>query len=204
MLRVRQFSTLRAVLLTYTNHYDTIKIMKTRTLIALAAGLIGCAGTANAALTFTWRIAGDGQYGTSIATVGGQLTLNDTGTQATSLTVEFAEGGDIQLPPAGTNFVIDANTNSFTVSDNTITDASFGSNINGNPNYSLSFGYYGNYNSYNTSLYDYSKQSFVYFETVDNRTGLSGVNFTSAVPEPSALALLGLGTVGFIARRRRN
>jgi len=172
--------------------------------VAMAAGIIGFAGTANAALTFTWRIAGDGQNGTIAATVGGQLTLDDTGTQATSLTVEFAEGEDIYLPSAGFNFVTDANTNSFTVIDNTITEASFSSNISGNPSYNLSFGYFGNYNSYNTSLYDYSKQSFVYFETVDNSTGLSGLTFTSAVPEPSALALLGLGTVGFIARRRRN
>jgi hypothetical protein len=180
--------------------------MKTKLLLALAAGLIGFAGTANAALTYTWRITGDGQYGTSIATVGGQLTLNEAGTQATSLTVEFVEGADLHLPTTAINFVTNANVNSFTVSGDTITGASFGSTVNGSPYFNLNFLGYGYGNSYNTSLYNYSNQSYVYFETVQNSTGLSGVTFTpatSAVPEAyTSLGLLALGAGGVLTRRR--
>ena len=37
----------------------------------------------------------------------------------------------------------------------------------------------------------------------DNYTGLSEVRFDTAIPETSSAALLGLGLVGLISRRRR-
>jgi len=188
------------------SYHTQLQIMKTKTLIALAAGLIGFAGTANAALTYTWRITGDGEYESSTATVGGQLTLNEAGTQATSLTVEFVEGADLHLPTTAINFVTNASVNSFTVSGDTITGASFGSNVDGSPSFKLYFSGYGLYNSYDTSLYNDSNQSYEYWDIIQNATGLSGVTFTpatSAVPEAStSLGLLALGAGGLLTRRR--
>ena len=181
---------------------------KTILALALVAGLTSFAGSAKAAvLTFNWSIAGDGSYGSSTDVIGGVLTLNDAGTQATSLYVTSDQGGNVHFDSSinFVNYLAPWGNNSFTVVNGKITSASFdNANYQGNPNYSVAFGYYGNNNSFNSSLYNYQSQQFTYFDTVNNSTGINGINFTSAtVPEPSTYALFGLGALALVIVMRR-
>ena len=191
-----------------TNLSHLIPMKKTILALALAAGLTSFAGSAKATpLTWNWSIAGDGSYGTSTDVIGGVLTLNDAGTQATSLYVTSDQGGNVHFDSSinFVNYLAPWGNNSFTVVNGKITSASFdNANYQGNPNYSVGFGYYGNNNSFNSSLYNYQSQQFTYSDTVNNSKGIDGINFTSAtVPEPSTYALFGLGALALVIAYRR-
>ncbi|MEY3896614.1 MAG: hypothetical protein RLZZ214_2134 [Verrucomicrobiota bacterium] len=170
--------------------------MKTKTILALLAGIIGFAGTAHAAYTFNFTIVG------SSGTLTGVLTLNDAGTTATSLRMlsETSSNFDF-IQPLEFDYVSDASVyaNAFAVTGGAITSASFDS---------VSFAddyveFMLNQNGYNGS--------FTMFEgELVNTGGFSGATYTnvsapsvSAVPEPSSqLALLALGSAGLLTRRR--
>jgi hypothetical protein len=178
---------------------------KTILALALVAGLTSFAGNAKAAvLTFNWSIAGDGSYGSSTDVIGGVLTLNDAGTEATSLYVTSNQGGNVHFDSSinFVNYVNEWSPNNFTVVNGKITSAEFTANVAGEPSYNIGFGYYGMYNSFNSSSYDYQKQSFNYFDTVNTSTGMDGVTFT-LVPEPSTYALFGLAALALIIAYRR-
>ena len=188
---------------------------KTLLALAIAAGLTSFVGSAKAGLTYNWSMAGSGNYQSSTDVVGGQLTLNDAGTQATSAYVTSDIGGNVHFDRSINlvDYVSNSSPNTFTVENGKITTCEFVSLGNKNPIYHLYFNVYGSINIYATVLSD-GDGSQIYNNNVNNFRGMDGISFTpvtavadtAAVPEPSQVAaslLLVGGIAGFVIVKRR-
>ncbi len=189
--------------------------MKTKLLLALAAGIIALAGNVNAALTFNWSFTGNSMDFNTYSSLGagtvqGTLTLNGSGA-ASSLFVTQITGSNASF--SNNNLALNALANQFTVSNvagvDVITSASFfsGSGVGG-----LALNHFDGAQYYSTSFMD-TNYVGVFVANSPNTPTFSAITFTpaaagggggtSAVPEAStSLGLLALGAGGVLTRRR--
>ena len=161
--------------------------------LALVAGIASFSGTAKAASTSIDFTFSGGTDGVLISPVTGTIYgIIDNGIlQPTSV---LANSGSYQ-------FTFDASTasatagNGFTIANGNVTAANY---IIVDNNRNIKFNWYGA-----NMLESYSNPSG---SDVYDYRGFSGVTYKvvagDAVPEPSAVVLLGLGTLGLVARRR--
>lgn len=163
--------------------------------LALVAGIASFSGTAKALTTsidFTFSGGTDGVLsspvtGTIYGTIDNDGILLPTSVLANSGSYQFTFDANAADYAAGQGF---------TIANGNVTAANY---VIGANDKSIRFNWYGG-----NMLESYRNPNF---SDVYDYRGFKGVTYTvvagDAVPEPSALALLGLGTLGLALRRRR-
>jgi hypothetical protein len=201
--------------------------MKTKTLIALVAGFIGFAGTSQAAIStvssqsFTSGDSIDIRFDSSTGRIHNHVW--SVYSRAYDPGFEFPWGDFMPGQPAQLELtnswytnewsaltlsegaMIDSSTpfTGYNQFENSLVESYFGIRMNTETSYGANDG--GIHYGWVKLSYNYDTGAGQVLGAAINTTAGEGITAGQivAVPEPSAMALLGLGTVGLLARRRR-
>jgi hypothetical protein len=201
--------------------------MKTKTLIALVAGFIGFAGTSQAAIStvssqsFTSDETIEIRFNSSTGRIHNEVWFVTSASSRPAFEIFpgfFMPGEPARLGLGNSSYtnewsvltlpelaMIDSST-AFTGGhsiENSVAESYFGIRMNTETSYGANDG--GIHYGWVKLSYNYDTGAGQVLGAAINTTAGEGITAGQivAVPEPSAMALLGLGTVGLLARRRR-
>jgi hypothetical protein len=197
--------------------------MKTKTLIALVAGFIGFAGTSQAAIStvssqsFTAGVQINIRFDSSTGRIHNQVwTVYSVPEFVDFFNEGFSSPGNLALGNSwytnqwsaltlSEGAMIDSSTqfDGGSVIERSLVETYFGIRMNTETSHNANDG--GIHYGWVKLSYNYDTGAGQLLGAAINTTAGEGITAGQivAVPEPSAMALLGLGTVGLLARRRR-